>query len=66
MNTIGKICAKYRREIGYRLIDVAEDTGYTFGNISAFENGRNDNGNILLWYITHGLTAEYIKMNGGI
>ena len=57
---IGLICLKFRRENGYRLRDVADDLGYTIANISAFEHGRNDNGQILLWYIRHGLDNNYI------
>lgn len=62
---IGSICAKYRKEHGYRLRDIADDLGFTIGNISAFEHGRNDNGTILLWYVYHGLDNEYIENNGG-
>lgn len=62
--SIGKICAKYRKECGYRQIDVSLDTGYAVTNVSSFENGRNDNGYLFLWYILHGMTAEYLLENG--
>ena len=61
LRKIGKICQRFRREQGYNQTRVAADTGYTAENISAFENGRNDNGKILMWYVLHGMSAEYIR-----
>lgn len=63
MPTIGRICAQYRREGGYRLSDIARDTKTTPANICHFEHDRNDSRDIFLWYILHGLTAEYIQNN---
>lgn len=61
MKQLGIICKKYRKRSGYYQIHVANDTEYSVENISAFENGRNDNCRILLWYIEHGLTLEEIR-----
>lgn len=35
--------------------DIARELRYVKSNISAFECGRNNNADILLWYIMHGL-----------
>lgn len=61
LKLLGKMCKKYRIEIGYLQSDVAKETGYTSENISSFETGRNDNAKILLWYLSKGLDYEYIK-----
>ena len=34
-------------------------------HISAFENGRNDNARILLWYFAHGMTVDHL-IEGGV
>lgn len=52
---IGAICKAHRELLGLTQKDVGKDTGYCQRNISAFENGHNDNGIIMLWYIEHGL-----------
>lgn len=61
---IGNKCREYRKKCGYFQLDVANDVGYSIENVSAFENGRNDNSRILLWYIEHGLTFDMIKKGG--
>ena len=61
---IGKYCKKYRVSIGRFQSDVAEDTGYSVENISAFETGRNDNARILLWYIEKGIDVNGILNEG--
>lgn len=53
--TIGRKCAKFRRSIGYSQQQVADELGYSRTNISMFENGRNYNMVILLWYLKRGL-----------
>lgn len=55
LKEIGQICKNFRIKKGFTQRDVAEDLCYTSENISAFENGRNDNAIILLWYIKNGL-----------
>lgn len=53
--TIGRKCANFRRLIGYSQQQVADELGYTRTNISMFENGKNYNMTILLWYLKRGL-----------
>ena len=53
--TIGRKCANFRRSIGYSQQQVANDLGYSRTNISMFENDRNYNMVILLWYLKRGL-----------
>ena len=60
MKKIGERCKRFRQLLQYRQIDVARDTGYSLENISGFENGRNDNGLIMLWYIAHGMSVGMI------
>lgn len=61
LKQVGLMCKTYRRAIGFRQIDVAADTGYSVENISAFERGRNDNLEILLWYFDNGMTYKHLK-----
>lgn len=61
LKELGRICKLARAGRGYFQRQVAEDTGYTIENVSAFENGRNDNSRLLLWYFEHGLTYDDIK-----
>lgn len=60
LRTMGARCKAYRLEHGYKQLDVSCGTGYSIENISAFECGRNDNARILLWYLTHGMTVQYL------
>ena len=61
LKDLGARCKRFRVEQGYFQTHVADETGYTAENISAFETGRNDNSRILLWYIEHGMTLEEIR-----
>lgn len=45
---------KFRQSIGYKQIDVANELGYSLENISKFENGKNNNLKIYLWYVEKG------------
>lgn len=60
LKEIGQKCKKYRINKGYYQNNVASDTGYSVENVSSFENGRNDNARILLWYFAHGMQIEYL------
>ncbi len=53
--SIGKKCANFRRLIGYSQQQVANELGYSRTNISMFENDKNYNMTILLWYLKRGL-----------
>ena len=56
----GEVCATFRREIlNMTQKDVAEDLSYSQENISAFENGRNANNAIFLWYVHKGLLKHF-------
>ena len=55
--TIGQKCANFRRLIGISQQQVADELGYTRTNISMFENGKNYNMTILLWYLKRGLKS---------
>lgn len=55
---IGQLCADFRRRHNITQQQIADEMGYSVYNISAFENGRNDNGEILAWYLDHGMTWE--------
>ena len=61
LKEVGQKCKNFRIEKGYYQTDVARDLGYSLENISSFENGRNDNAIILLWYIKHGMTLEMLE-----
>ena len=55
MRKLGKACQQFRlSETKYSQSDVAKDLKYDVKNISAFENGRNRNIQILAWYIENG------------
>lgn len=58
MKIIGRNCKAFRERLGYFQQDVADDLGYSKENISSFENGRNDNYKVLLWYVLKGIKIE--------
>lgn len=60
LKKIGQICAKVRREKGYTQLKASFDVGYAPENISSFENGRNDNMRIFLWYLENCVTEHNI------
>lgn len=62
---VGSFCQAYRKELKMTQTDVSIDTGYSLENISAFENGRNDNYIILMWYIRKGFPI-YDYLMGGV
>ena len=55
LKTIGQRCKEYREKLGLYQSHVAEQTGYSKENVSAFETGRNDNVRIFMWYVEMGL-----------
>ena len=57
-----KLCKEYRMNVlGMTQADVANELGYTRTNISEFENGRNRNFAIFLWYIGKGLPLSNVE-----
>ena len=65
LREMGQRCKQFRVEHSFYQTDVAFETGYSAENISAFENGRNDNARILLWYFAHGMTVDHL-IEGGV
>lgn len=55
---VGLICREFRQDLNCTLIEVAKSTGYSAQNVCHFEQGRNDNLIIFLWYIANGLDIE--------
>lgn len=55
---IGTYCRDFRMQRGTTLLQVSQEVGTSPSNIRAFETGRNDNYNILIWYINHGFNLE--------
>lgn len=55
LKELGLICQEYRKMLGYDQRIVADYIGCTPANISAFENGRNNNALIFAWYVRQGL-----------
>ena len=56
----GELCAKFRKDVlKVTQEDVAKELDYSQENISAFENGRNANSLIFLWYVRNGLLSYY-------
>lgn len=52
----GELCAIFRKEeLKMTQQQVADALNYSQENISSFENGRNSNNRIFLWYIKQGL-----------
>lgn len=62
---VSKRCKLYREQLGKTQKDVARDLGYSPENVSSFETGRNNNMIILLWYIQHGMTYEFLNNEAG-
>lgn len=61
MLVIGHRCKRYRKRIlKCTQEDISKETGFSIGNISAFETGRNDSALILLWYLSHGMTIDNV------
>lgn len=58
LKTIGNNCREWRLKKGYLQADVARDTKYSIENVSAFENGRNDNYRIFVWYLLKGIPLK--------
>lgn len=55
---IGYLCKRWRIGNEYNLSQVAEDTNYSQDNIIKFEQGKNNNLNIFLWYVEHGFEVK--------
>lgn len=61
MLVVGHRCGYYRKKVLKNTQkDVAKETGFSVGNVSAFETGRNDSTMIFLWYLKHGMTLGQV------
>ena len=59
MFRVGLNCQTFRRnKTNYSQPMVAKELGFSVENISSFENSRNDNYYILIWYLQHGMTIK--------
>ena len=62
LDTVGSKCQNFRTtQLRMRQIDVAEKIGCSRENIAAFEQGRNYNMHILLWYMSQGLSIDELR-----
>lgn len=52
---LGQKCKSFRESIKETQFSVAVDTDYSMETISGFENGRNNNLSIFLWYLNAGM-----------
>ena len=54
---VGLNCQTFRKsKTNYSQPMVAKELGFSVENISSFENSRNDNYYILLWYLRKGMS----------
>ena len=51
---LGADCKAWRIDKGYPRKAISIDTGYSIENVHAFEDGRNNNCKIFVWYLMHG------------
>lgn len=56
---IASRCKQFRQSLGITQSSIAKDLKMGVANISAFENGKNNNAVIYNWYIERGL-LEFI------
>lgn len=61
LKKLGRMCKTFRREHDIAMKTIADDLDYSVESISAFERGKINTSRILLWYVKHGLNADYIK-----
>ena len=62
MDKVSINCQDFRIAQGVTQGDVAREVQCSIENVSAFENSRNDNYIILLWYLNHGMSiSELLK-----
>lgn len=65
----GKLCREFRQDVlKMTQEDVAKELDYSQENISAFENDRNSNSIIFMWYVKKGLLNYYSidELCGGV
>ena len=60
---VGTVCKICRRRAGKTVAEMARETDYSLSNIYAFENGRNNNIVLLMWYFEHTDLAPWMLYN---
>jgi len=61
--SLGKLCQSHRVKLNKTQFQVAIDLNCSKENVSKFELGKNDNVNIFLWYLLHGLhISEIVRL----
>lgn len=58
IESIGRSCRIWRNTMGYSIAQVIKETGYTASTITLFEQGKNNNAVLFLWYIARGFNPE--------
>ena len=58
LKNIGKLCQNFRVSIQETQLTMSLDVNYSVESISSFENGRNNNMVLLLWYLSNGLDID--------
>lgn len=66
LKILGQLCGETRKRRGYTQNQVSIETGYSKETISSFENGRNNNCILLLWYIENGLDMSDVRRCLGV
>ena len=66
LKLIGKKCQEFRLSLGFTQDDVGYCIGYSRETVSMFENGKNDNLIIFLWYVTMGLDVHTLLADMGV
>ena len=67
LKELGRRCAIIRKVKGKTQLQVAMEIGYSPEVISSFENGRNNNCKIFIWYLRQLSNIEDInKVLGGL
>ena len=60
--SVGELCKRWRITNNFALSEVAEELDYSVDNIVKFEQGKNNNMMILLWYLLHGFNLNKISI----
>ena len=61
-SSVGRICQIKRMQTTVTQQEVAEETGYKYQTISAFERGKMRSMDLLIWYMLNiGVTVEDLR-----
>ena len=61
-STVGKMCKIRRMQTTVTQREVADETGYSFQTISAFERGKLRSMDLLIWYMLNlGVSVEDVR-----